>query len=453
MVARNLERGGSFLRPELDTGPFPNYFLVEPPVFAGCAVVVRRATGLDLTAAGRLVSAFGITLAAWGLYSLARRREGSIVGLMAVSCFAALPITVRYGRAFQGDALMLGCLVAGLACWDEFEACGRRMWLAAAWGLLATGLALKITGIYILVASFACAVGASRRWKLILALTIIAPALLWYLHSASLLAQSAGSRAASDSFELWLRVLVPSGLSRGDTYLTAARFLVVRAFTPIGAALALWGLSRLRASDRLWSAWGLSAAAVLLVLAAKWHHEYYWIAFAPLVGVGIARALVDLAGQGRAGRMVGVVLGAGLLSLAIAQTASTWKTPPEWAGLDRVADAVQRHVPRNALVVAPEAVLYAADRHGCRLEFDNAGSRRAAGEWGGSLEHGSGEELVNFYRDHGASFVADLTGSTLSKRRQALHAAIRERYTVLVDQSGVLLARLTEHQGGSDGER
>ena len=32
MVARNLERGSGMLRPRLDTAPFPNYFLVEPPL-------------------------------------------------------------------------------------------------------------------------------------------------------------------------------------------------------------------------------------------------------------------------------------------------------------------------------------------------------------------------------------------------------------------------------------
>ena len=32
MVARNLARGSGFLDPQLDTGPFPNLFLVEPPI-------------------------------------------------------------------------------------------------------------------------------------------------------------------------------------------------------------------------------------------------------------------------------------------------------------------------------------------------------------------------------------------------------------------------------------
>src|SRR5689334_20433953 len=64
MVARNLERGSGFLRPELDTGPFPNLFLVEPPIYAQVVVWVRSALGFDREPAGRLVSAAATALAA-----------------------------------------------------------------------------------------------------------------------------------------------------------------------------------------------------------------------------------------------------------------------------------------------------------------------------------------------------------------------------------------------------
>ena len=57
MVARNLERRSSFLYPELDVAPRPNYFLIEPPLYAEIAVLVRRLTGLPLGASGRVVRA------------------------------------------------------------------------------------------------------------------------------------------------------------------------------------------------------------------------------------------------------------------------------------------------------------------------------------------------------------------------------------------------------------
>src|SRR3954447_19459739 len=138
MVARNLERGSGFFRPQLETAPFPNLFLVEPPIYAAAVVGLRRATGIALEPAGRLTSALGMTLGAWGLYGLVRRREGSRTALLALAAFAAFPLTIRYGRAFQPDALMLGTLIAGLRCWDEseHEAGGGTPWLALALVLL-----------------------------------------------------------------------------------------------------------------------------------------------------------------------------------------------------------------------------------------------------------------------------------------------------------------------------
>src|ERR1700760_3609931 len=57
MVARNLERGSTFFWPQLDTAPFPNYFVVEPPVYQSFVVALCRLTGLGLTPSGRLISA------------------------------------------------------------------------------------------------------------------------------------------------------------------------------------------------------------------------------------------------------------------------------------------------------------------------------------------------------------------------------------------------------------
>src|SRR3954465_4638544 len=70
MVARNLERGSGLLRPQLDTAPFPNNFVVEPPVYQALAVGLRQVTGCKLEAAGRYVSAAALGLAAWGFFGL-----------------------------------------------------------------------------------------------------------------------------------------------------------------------------------------------------------------------------------------------------------------------------------------------------------------------------------------------------------------------------------------------
>jgi hypothetical protein len=51
MVARNLERGSGFFRPQVETAPYPNLFLVEPPIYAAAVVGLRRLTGLALESA------------------------------------------------------------------------------------------------------------------------------------------------------------------------------------------------------------------------------------------------------------------------------------------------------------------------------------------------------------------------------------------------------------------
>jgi hypothetical protein len=100
-------------------------------------------------------------------------------------------------------------------------------------------------------------------------------------------------------------------------------------------------------------------------------------------------------------------------------------------------------------VAAPEALLFASDRRGCRMEFTASAAKRAAGEWGESLDSEGPLALVEFYRGHGARFVADV--STDDPRRLALHEAIRRRYKVLVDRPGILLAVLIDSQEELDG--
>jgi 4-amino-4-deoxy-L-arabinose transferase-like glycosyltransferase len=446
MVARNLDRGSGFLRPELETGPFPNLFLVEPPVYAAAVVGLKRLTGLGLEPSGRLVSALATVLAAWGLFGLARRREGSDAALLAVAAFAILPLTLRYGRAFQPDALMLGTLVAALRCWDEHEA-GRGLgWLVAGVLLLATGLAVKVVAAFVLVPLFACIVRPPRKAKLVLAVLSLVPALLWYVHAVHLLGEGAGSRAAADNGALWLRALGPFALGRPETILLIGRYLVVRAFTPLGFVLAVAGLFWPLGGDRLWRVWGGAALAALALLAGKIHHEYYWLMLAPVAAVGIGRALGGLGARSR------VAAGVGLAGLALFQSLSTLRTPPEWATLPEAASAVQAAVPRDAWLVAPEALLFAADRRGGRLETSPTAEQRAAGEWGGTLSVDDPLALVAFYRARGARYVADVTPGT-DPRRLALHEAIRRRYNVVMDRDGVLIAVLTERQGAPDGTR
>ena len=450
MVARNLDRGSGFLRPALDVAPFPNLFLVEPPLYASAVVAWKRLSGMRLEASGRVVSALGILLGAWGLFGLVERREGARVGLAAVAIFLVFPVTIRYGRAFQPDALMLGCLIAGVDAWDRFEAGGRWAWLVLGFVGLSTGLALKVISAYVLIPLVFGVVRERRPWKLVLAAATLIPALLWYAHAAHLVATGDGSRASADNSAVWLRALLPSALFTWNTLRNLARFLAVRAFTPIGPILAVAGLWKWPGEGtRLWRVWGLSALATMLLLSAKLHHEYYWLALAPVVAVGSGRCLERLAEGGRV--VLAICLGVVFLVNALVLAVSTYQTPAEWQDLAQAVSEL-RKLPADALIVAPEALLFEADRKGCRLERSASAARRAAGEWGDPVEAArvdSPEALVAFYRRRGATHFADGDfGATSDPARLALQAAILNRYKILVRQPrGLLLADLRVASG------
>ena len=110
-------------------------------------------------------------------------------------------------------------------------------------------------------------------------------------------------------------------------------------------------------------------------------------------------------------------------------------------------------MPPGAWVVATEALLFASDRRGCRLEFSRGSVLRAAGEWGETLRGDDALDLVEFYRERGARYFADVDPPVgpAQPARLALHRAIRRRYKILVERPGVLLAALVEHGEPSDG--
>ena len=209
MVARNIDRGSGFLRPQLETAPFPNYFVVEPPIYELLAVGVKRATSLGLAESGRVSSALVSVLAGWGVYALARRREGARVALLALLTFAVFPLTIRYGRAFQPDAAMLGATVAGLACWDRSLVRPSLAWRLAGWCLLAVGFAMKITSAFLLIPLFMLIAREGRRRDMVAAVATLVPALLWYGWAEHLIGEGVGSRASHDNRSIWLALLGP----------------------------------------------------------------------------------------------------------------------------------------------------------------------------------------------------------------------------------------------------
>jgi hypothetical protein len=482
MVARNLERGSGFFHPQLDTAPFPNYFVVEPPIYEALVVALKRAVGWRIEESGRIVSALATTLAAWGVFELARRREGASAAFWAVAAFGVFPLVIRYGRAFQPDALMVGTVVAGLAAWDRSRSAGRPAWLAVGWVLLAIGFAVKITASFLLVPLLFAIARPRRVWEWCLACSTLLPVLLWYGWALHVIEAGAGSRAAADNRSIWLEIAGPGALVRSATLRFVGWTLCVRAFTPLGAGLALAGFCAKRLGtipggrvpacrdaaglrcgsdgaslsqhddrpfgtgqtdhpERLWWLWGISLGLTMALLAEKLHHEYYWLLLAPLAAVGIGRVLDWIGNQ----QLRGAVLLAAIFAiLCVVTTRSTWRTPQEWTGIERAARTVAASVPSDAWVVAPEALLFESDRRGCRLEWSSAAIARAAGEWSPGTAVDDAPSLLEYYRRHGARYFADLGDRGTDPNREGLHEVVRRRYKVLVDTRDVIIADLVD---------
>lgn len=453
MVALNLERGSGFFHPQLDTAPFPNYFVIEPPVYQGLVVAARRFSGLSLEACGRLTSALAATLAAWGIFVLVERREGWRAAVAASAAFSMLPIALRYGRAFQPDALMIGACAAGLACWDlagrqpEGDR-RRRAWLAAAWLLLAVGVAAKATAAFLLPVAF-LTIAPKRNWRSALLLaTTLAPLAAWHLWADHLLASSTGSRAGADNRDIWMRLIGFGWIVSGETWARIWRFFGIRAFTPLGLLGAIWGLWPRRGVDKgqwsLWWVWAGLGLATMGLVGEKLRHEYYWLCVAPVVAAGLGIAWVRIDARRP---LIALGLSMAFAWLCLALSISTWRTPEEWRGLDQAARTVALSAPEGDWLVAPEPLLYRTKRRGCRLEYTDEASARAAREWGGEGGSvGTPLELVEFYRTKGAEWLADVGARPDDAPRMALHAGIRRRYKVVVDRPEVFLAKLISNE-------
>jgi hypothetical protein len=444
MVARNLERGSGFLRPSLDTAPFPNYFLVEPPIYQWSVVRLRILTGWPLEACGRIVSAVATGLGAWGLFGLIRRREGEAAAFAAVLAFGFFPILLRYGRAFQPDALMLGAVLGGVNCWDRIAPQRAWTWRGLGWFLLAIGFSAKITSAVVLVPIGLSGPRARRFTDILIATSALVPVLLWYGWANHVVNTEGGSLASAENRAIWFGIFGLSSLARWETLVQVCQFLVVRAFTPVGLILACCGLC-LRpesgARPDIWKLWAVCVLAMMAALSEKLHHEYYWLILAPVIAAGLGRGWVALWSR-KPG--LAVMAACALVATDLLFARSTWQTPPEWSDIEMVSVLVREVVPPGTLLVAPEPLLFEADRRGCRLEFTARAARRAASEWGvqGTELIAGPLDLIEFYRSRGARCFADVAPVPGDARREALHDAIRRRYKVLIDDETGIVAEL-----------
>lgn len=481
MVARNLDRGAGFFHPQLDTGPFPNLFLVEPPVYAALAALLKRLSGLPIEAAGRLLSAMGMAAAGWGIVGLDRRRfwAESREPIPLLFFFPLLPVCLRFGSDFQPDVLALGLMLAGLRVWDLHETGGGVWRLGLAWFLVATALSMKILTAYALVPLVFDILKPRSIRKTVVGISSLVPAISWYIYAVWQMNASEGSRASADNAGYWLHAASFAPLFDWRTYRTVAYMLIWRAFSPAGFLLAgiyVFSWSWRVKGTRFWQLWGLSASIMLVIASGKLHHEYYFLALAPVFAIGIHRGLLLISlvseffaqrtsaagssseentatSQRRAPFKIQILARGAEAVAALAFVGSSLmvystanRVPPEWSSWRAAVRAISENTAEPDWIVAPEALVYLADRKGCRLEYEPKSRVRAAGEWSAKIDPTDPLALVELYRSKGARYVADLWPVADEPERRLLHDAIRRRYNVIVDRDGVLLAELVDRR-------
>src|SRR5262249_13590896 len=154
-------------------------------------------------------------------------------------------------------------------------------------------LSLKFTAAYILLPLAVVVIQPRSAGKLLLAVACVLPAALWYAYAGQLLARGGASAGTAAPVGQWMETLTSRSLFAWEAYRVAGRYLLLTAFTPLGLGLAVWGFLSRRPRNALWAVWALGLLAALAILAGKLYHEYYLLGAAPLVAVGIAKALAD----------------------------------------------------------------------------------------------------------------------------------------------------------------
>lgn len=342
-------------RPWLEKPPLPTWLAGASAVWTG---------RLD-EAAARLPSAAAAALLALGVATLAARRYGQRVGLLAGLIQATTAWTVARGRLAEAD-VQLACLVTwAFVAFDAIRAPGgspgaTRAWRWAFFGLL--GLTSLVKGVGFGAALMAAAVGvlllwdrdgatalrllrARRGWACALTLALAWPALvvvrhpealgLWTLHLTDRLAE----RPVHFAGDPWWSY-APAVLGQTLPWTPLA---LVGAWGSLRAAVGRGG--RL-GPDRLLWAWAVAPMALLSMATIK--NGHYAIHALPPWSVWAALGLIAVGERLRARRgwtdrrlRLGAAAGFGSLGLALGLGAwafGPWldQRGPEWAFYETV---------------------------------------------------------------------------------------------------------------------
>jgi 4-amino-4-deoxy-L-arabinose transferase-like glycosyltransferase len=421
-------------------------------------------TPLDMT--GRTLSAVAMAAACCFLFDLVRRHDGTRTALVASAVLAATPVTIRFGRAFQPDSLMISSLVVAVWAMARWREDGKRRHLAVAALATCLALLLKVISAYVLL-PLAYLAWDRHRWALMrrmelwfaLAVAVV-PALGWYFHAWHVAASSATVSTPFWQLDKWLawnRFFDPT------TYRQLVYFVGWRMLTPLGVVLGLVGAlvrphttSPKSAAPRslLFHIWFGSLVMYLPILMRKLDHEHYYLALAPVAAVFIGRALVTIAAAPLSaqcyvsGRIAAIILGLALFASDAIACRSTFRDPSEWRHVTAAAAATRACTPPGALVAGHSSVLFYADRRGFTYAYGKDEIEYLFGTWGERNRRCTPEELLEFYRQQGAQYFVELLGTNRERDNAMFFDYVRRRYEVVREQPGqFVVVSLSDEEG------
>lgn len=448
MVARGLVNGGSFFYPQLQTGPFPSYFLVEPPIYAWLVKSLNILTGIDLDASGRIVSLTGLALACIGIGKITWRKFGPDAAFMAIGIMLSLPVSFRYGRSFQPDMLAIGTMLLGIALYDHghFKKC----WKLLTFGLILISLALAtritLVPLVLVLPGFNLKEMKSSHWKrlFLTSLFVPIPAMVWYGWAAWLasVSPSQSGGQSGDGLKYWIQMVGPLALFSRETIQSILPNILWRSWTPFWIVILPAIVSQLW-HDRWQRRWMMALACWLILVGAKSHHAYYWLVPAPLIAMtGAAWACGQSSEGGRRPLRFWILLV--WIILGFYQSRSTWITPVQWQALETDLSEIRKiiQIPgQDGFLISHEASIYAVGCEGLRWEWSDLAQERAISAWGegSDLASGSPLKLLDFYLDKGGRwFLALENDPDWPGGKQALEVRLTQS-RVVYQKGGLIL--------------
>ncbi len=452
MVARDLTNGGSFFYPSLQTGPFPSYFLVEPPIYGWLVFVLNSISGIELNACGRIVSLTGLIFASIGIWIITRRYFGMKQALFAVLLLVCWPVTIRYARAFQPDMLAIGTFLLGMSFYDMLSTSGKKSVGSLGFVLLSLALAIKITLfplLLVLPGLNYLRPKKSTLYQIALIAVLLLPSASWYLWSIWIgtVEKSNSIGQSGDGLTIWLKMFGPLALFSKESLSQILPNLLWKSFTPLAILLVPLSTSMIR-HNRLIQRWLLAVICWLLLVGAKAHHAYYWLVPSPLIAILCASLLADSSGkpwQIKSRNLFALLL----ITISFCQSRETWKTPPEWVPIATDLTVINNRIESSGkgLLIAHEASIYAVNRIGLRWEWSDKAQERAISAWDSAFTSANPTplKLLDFYLMHGGRwFLAVESDPEWISSKSGLEGLLKPS-RIVYQSGGLILYDLASH--------